>query len=205
MTFANKLVITVGEHPDEVTALYLGRKVAEELERRGYDVSVERMPLELTRVGSIVKGLPLVDITGHAMHFSWLENIHLQYGNEVRYLHFHNCYIYGNPLNLRDILFLDANLPTGGAGIEIPAIPKQTKNKRLLKGALKPEDATVADFKSSSEHGLVDLILPRLVQSIEDYINGRLLPVELPRDIKPTYKFNIADGIVDQSNPFSRL
>lgn len=204
---ANKLVLIVGEHPNEATALYLGRKAAEELERRGYDVSVERMPLELTFVGSVVKGLPPVDVAGHATHFSWLEKILLKHGNEAFYLHFHNSSIYGNPSKLRDLLFLNPHFPTGGVGIEIPAIFKQTKNKRLLERAQDIEDAvaTVADFKSSSEHGLVEPILPHLVSSIEDYVNGRLLPVDniFPINTQPAY--DITADIEAGRNPLFRF
>ena len=57
------VVIVVGEHPQEVSALYLGKKVYERLSSAGYDAHLERMPVELTLIGSIVKGLEPVNET----------------------------------------------------------------------------------------------------------------------------------------------
>lgn len=136
----NPIVIVIGEHPHEASAFYLGKKVYERLQSASYNVSLERMPVELTPVGSVVKGLEPVD--EKTVRLDWLRELYGRYGAGAFYFHFHNSRYDPTEDEKPEIETMELSRvgypPVEefkvykGFAFELPAIWRQTRNKRFL-------------------------------------------------------------------------
>ncbi len=194
------VVIVIGEHPQESTAFHLGKVVYERLRRNGYDVFLERMPVELTPAGSAVKGLEPAD--ERISRLSWLRGVYERHGTEAFYFPFHNWN--SDALDGKDTVgafeLCRVDSPPveefrqyRGVALEIPAVWKRTKNRRLMEharamaehqagGNLKPGSARgyleafhaqVVDFEFSSRYGFAgDSVAERLVAMIMAYMDS---------------------------------
>ena len=87
-TTTTPIVIEFGDHPPEVSAHYYARQVYKELQKHGVNAVLERMPVELTEIGSVVKELTPID--EGKVRVPWLRNMYSRYPEGSFFFQFHN-------------------------------------------------------------------------------------------------------------------
>lgn len=159
------VVIIVGEHPQEVSALELGKGVYERLRHDDYKAFLERMPLKLTPVGSVVKGLEPVD--ERVVRIAWLREVFARYGDDAFCFSFHNGK-YPGVSGIEIVRYEDITYPPiwefskyKGFVLEIPAVFKPTRNNRLLEHYFK----VWKEFHEENERKLRNLLRKRMENS----------------------------------------
>lgn len=184
------VVVVIGEHPQEATAFTLGKRFQQTLFRHGYSVFIERMPSEVTPIGSVVQGN---EVDEYRTRLTWLRRgVFAKYKSDAIFILFHNS-VYvpdrDNIPHLESALICEVTypiteefIPVKGFAVEIPALWKKTPNKKVLEwGQIKGEEE-IQDMEAERRENIRQCIKedrPILtVDELEEAVNREVFRAE---------------------------